>query len=112
MGTSRNRAWRKHHEERIVKKRINKDPYPNRYSPTRRGWWRKHAYYLRDPENKWFNYFGDDYKRFKTSSSTSYHYRLSNEIWKSKYMSNRARLKEVIRKELNDEIGERYHIRY
>lgn len=73
---------------------------------------RRGYYSIRRPENIWFNFIGE-YPEYRTSSGQdTRRYQVRNDKWKFKYEGSRSKLKEITRKEFNDEIGEKYHIRY
>ena len=68
-------------------------------------------YWLNLPENKWFNYLGEYTREYKSATSFQSKYWYDTE-WKEKYNRKRSREKEIIRKKLNDEIGEIYYNSY
>ena len=100
--------WRIENEQRVVKRRIISTVYAHSYyNPNLRNN-RRHFY----PEDKWFNYLGEYYQKFKSSGDDFGYRRWYDGEWKYKYGQSRVKSKTKIYKELNDEIGEKYHIRY
>lgn len=102
--------WRSKNEQRIVKRRILTTVYAKSYydSNYRRRRGRGFMY----PEDKWFNYLGE-YTPSMKSGGTGFSYKsFWDDDWKEKYYKSRTGLKRETYKELNDEIGEKYHIRY
>jgi hypothetical protein len=97
--------FRSFNQQRVVKKRILNTVYANHYYSSIR---RRLLY----PEDKWFNYLGE-YTQPLKSGGTGFSYRSDyNDDWKEKYHRCRARFKMKTYKELNDTIGEKYHISY
>ena len=108
MDTIRNYNWRSCNEQRVVKKRILSTVYAKSYYDDNLRHRRRHMY----PEDKWFNYLGEYSSSFKSGGTGFNHRSHWDDDWKEKYHRSRSRFKVYTYKELNDQIGEKYHISY
>jgi hypothetical protein len=105
----RDKEWRKYQEHKKIKKRIKSVIIYDYY-------YRVINIYVKNEINiNWISIYNKYKKKLKTSTSGLYnkrYYRDFEQPWKLKYNIKRSKNKEIIRKEVNDQIGERYHIKY
>lgn len=109
---SRDYNYRKHHTNRIVKKRITQLPltykvYERMHGSIRNRYSEFPYIRFQNPEGIWFNYIGE-YKPHYNEKTSLYKRRYYNK-WKNKYHKKRSLAKEINIGEINDEIRERYY---
>lgn len=106
--------YRMHVQDRVVKRRLleaigSSYFYVNCSYPYRRYYYGGMGYH--EPKNLWIDYLGKYTRVF--SKSRTYNIRKDKMIWDDKwhkkYHSNREKLKNNIKKKINDQVGERYY---